>query len=63
MLRTEGRGLESRLCIRSASDTWSYGRQARGCGLEKACHSTGSRDLAGAARDEVYAVDLAWGGN
>ena len=70
MLRTEGRGLESRLCqglslagsrwsdiidsslrgrggrlsnldsrIRSASDTWSYGRRARGCGLEKAYHS------------------------
>ena len=40
---------------RRASGFWSL---ARGCGLEKACHSTGSRDLAGAARDEVYAVDL-----
>ena len=73
MLRTEGRGLESRLCpglslagshwsdiigITSASDTWSYGRQMRGCGLEKAYHSMGSLDPTGAARDEVYAMDL-----
>ena len=34
-------------------------RQSGGrCGLEKACHSTGSRDLAEAARDEVCAVDI-----
>ena len=41
--------------------------QAGGCGLERACHSTGSPDLVSiygitrsrwAARDEVYAVDL-----
>ena len=35
--------------ITSASDTWSYGRQAKGCGLEKAYHS-GSLDPPGAAR-------------
>ena len=30
--------------ITSASGSWSYGSQAGGCGLEKACHSTGSLD-------------------
>ena len=42
--------------LQSASGSWSYGSQAGGCGLEKACHSMGSLDPTGAARDEVYAV-------
>ena len=64
-LRGRGGGLSNLdRRITSASDTWSYGSQARGCGLEKAYHSTGSLDPTGAARDGGYAVDLiAWGGN
>ena len=34
------------------------GTEGWGFGLEKVCHSTGSRDLAEAARDEVYVVDI-----
>ena len=55
----EGGGLSNLdSCITSASGSWSNGSQAGGSGLEKACHSTGSLDPTGAARDAVYAVDL-----
>ena len=43
---------------KSGSGSWSYGNQEEEGGLEKTYHSTGSRDLAEADRDEVCAVGI-----